>query len=123
VLVLALGYFTFDKFVLAPHREAALVAAASGSAAAARAEGSDTTASSAAPPGSIAVLPFVNMSADPENDFFDGNPEKFPPLARIERTVVGRNVIPVQGQERGSARDRREAGRCERPRRQRAARR
>src|SRR5262249_5241532 len=59
VLLLALGYFAFDKFVLTPRREAALVASA--------------------PPNesrpvislkSIAVLPFENLSRDPDNAFF-----------------------------------------------------
>jgi TolB-like protein/Flp pilus assembly protein TadD len=62
VLVLALGYFAVDKFVLAPRRE---------------------TAKSQTPPGpnesqsvanakSIAVLPFDNLSRDPDNAFFAG---------------------------------------------------
>jgi TolB-like protein/tetratricopeptide (TPR) repeat protein len=60
VLALALGYFAFDKFVLALRRE---------------------TAKSQTPPGpnesqsvanakSIAVLPFDNLSRDPDNAFF-----------------------------------------------------
>ena len=60
VLVLALGYFVVDKFVLAPRRE---------------------TAKSQTPPGpnesqpvtnakSIAVLPFDNLSRDPDNAYF-----------------------------------------------------
>src|SRR4029453_12546351 len=47
VLVLALGYFAFDKFVLAPRREAALVASAVPNESNAK---------------SIAVLPFENLS-------------------------------------------------------------
>ncbi len=67
VLALALLYFGFDKFVLAPRREAALV--------------STTRAADQSVPGadrrSIAVLPFVNMSGDKDNDYFsDGISEE-----------------------------------------------
>jgi adenylate cyclase len=55
--VLALGYFAFDKFVLAPQREAALVASTTQALA-------DSAALQAKPEDeqSIAVLPFVDMS-------------------------------------------------------------
>ena len=55
VLVLALAYFCFDKIVLTPRREAALVAAMEKSFAARPSAESNAK--------SIAVLPFVNMSA------------------------------------------------------------
>ncbi len=84
VAALAIGYFAFDKFVLAPRRDAALVA--------------QTTAHIASTqpkinPRSIAVLPFVNMSTDKENEFFsDGLSEEIlNSLARIDgMQVVGR---------------------------------
>lgn len=60
VLVLALGYFAFDKFVLAPRREAALVFTAS-----ARNEHLSTVSDK-----SIAVLPFDNLSEDKANAYF-----------------------------------------------------
>src|SRR5215468_395565 len=59
VLVLALGYFAFDKFVLTPRREAALVASAA-----------PNESKSVINAKSIAVLPFENLSRDPDNAFF-----------------------------------------------------
>src|SRR5437764_7090546 len=53
VLVLALAYFSFDKFVLAPRRAAA-----------------PNDSSSAASAKSIAVLPFENLSDDKQNAYF-----------------------------------------------------
>ena len=62
LLVLGLSYFAFDKFMLEPVRDAKLI---------------DTTTQLAqqsvmnrTPEKSIAVLSFVNMSADPDQDFF-----------------------------------------------------
>src|SRR5213594_2123824 len=59
VLVLALGYFAFDKFALAPKREAALVSSAS-----------PNESKSVINAKSIAVLPFENRSRDPDNAYF-----------------------------------------------------
>ena len=61
VLALALGYFAFDKVVLAPRREASLVAAAERSFAARPA--ADTAKS-------IAVLPFTDMSQSKDQEYF-----------------------------------------------------
>ncbi|MBL0028105.1 MAG: hypothetical protein IPO95_03110 [Rhodanobacteraceae bacterium] len=68
VMTLALGYFAFDKFVLAPQREPA-----SGTAAA---QGGDTK-SAAADEKSIAVLPFDDLSPEKNQGYFsDGIAEE-----------------------------------------------
>jgi len=69
VLLLALGYFGFDKFVLAPRREAAQIADATRSIAQQSAPG--------VAKNSIAVMPFLNLSGDPKQDYFsDGMTEE-----------------------------------------------
>ena len=65
VSVVAIGYFAFDKFVLAPRREAALVTQTTAHVIAAiSAENSKIS------PPSIAVLPFENLSEDKGNAYF-----------------------------------------------------
>lgn len=64
VLALALGYFAFDKFVLSPRRDAILVAHAT------REGAAHAAATVAARGNSIAVLPLVNASNDPQQQFF-----------------------------------------------------
>jgi len=59
VLVLALGYFAFDKFALTPRREAALVSSAV-----------PNESKSVINAKSIAVLPFENLSEEKANAFF-----------------------------------------------------
>jgi TolB-like protein len=72
-LVLAVIYFCVDKIVLAPRREAVLVASTTQVAKAA----ATTQATRKARDNSIAVLPFVNMSDDAANQFFsDGISEE-----------------------------------------------
>ena len=85
VLVLALGYFAYDKFVIDLGQEETLATASTQAK-----ESSETDT----PEMSIAVLPFVNMSSDPEQEFFsDGISEEllnmlaqFPGLRVAART-------------------------------------
>ena len=70
VLVLALGYFAFDKFVLDRTRDAELVQATTKAV-------SEQAAAEPKAHQSIAVLPFVNMSDDASNEYFsDGLSEE-----------------------------------------------
>jgi TolB-like protein/Tfp pilus assembly protein PilF len=85
VLVLALGYFAFDKFVLTPRREAALVSSAA-----------PNESKSVVNAKSIAVLPFENLSRDPDNAFFtDGvQDEILTDLAKIaDLKVISRASV------------------------------
>jgi adenylate cyclase len=89
-MALALAYFVFDKFVLDASRDAAMVEAATQ----AGAEQAGVEDVSAETDQSIAVLPFVNMSSDEEQEYFsDGLSEellnllaKIPELRVIART-------------------------------------
>src|SRR6478672_1959106 len=85
VLVLALGYFALDKFVLAPRREAALVASAV-----------PNESKSVINAKSIAVLPFENRSEDKANAFFaDGIQDEI--LTRLSKIadlkVISRSSV------------------------------
>src|SRR5207249_3628807 len=79
VLVLALGYFVFDKFVLTPRREAALVAA--------RPSAEPKSATNAK---SVAVLAFANLSDDKGSEYFsDGISEE---LLTVLQKIPGLHV-------------------------------
>lgn len=82
-LVIAVGYFAVDKFIVDPTRDAALVEAA-------RQEGRIDARVRSYGDRSIAVLPFVNMSSDPEQEYFsDGVAEEILNLlAQIEELRV-----------------------------------
>jgi TolB-like protein/Tfp pilus assembly protein PilF len=100
VLVLALGYFAFDKFALTPRREAAFVSSAV-----------PNELNSAINAKSIAVLPFENLSRDPDNAFFtDGvQDEILTDLSRIaDLKVISRTS--VMQYKTGAARNLREIG-------------
>jgi TolB-like protein/Flp pilus assembly protein TadD len=84
LLTLALGYFAFDKFVLSGWREATVVEAA-------RQEGRSTALVESYGNKSIAVLPFVNMSADQTQEYFsDGISEE---LINLLAKTPGLRVI------------------------------
>src|SRR5439155_11999107 len=85
VLVLALGYFAFDKFALTPRREAALVANAV-----------PNESKSVINEKSIAVLPFENLSDQKESAYFtDGvQDEILSDLAKIaDLKVISRASV------------------------------
>jgi len=85
ILILALGYFAIDKFMLDPARDAARTEAVQADEAVSDAPESTEK--------SIAVLPFVNMSSDTEQEYFsDGISEEIlNSLAKVkELKVAGR---------------------------------
>jgi TolB-like protein/Tfp pilus assembly protein PilF len=86
LMALALAYFSYDKFVLSGDREAALLEAATQ----VIAEQAATSDGAPAPNKSIAVLPFANLSSDPEQEYFsEGMTEEIiSKLARIGNLQV-----------------------------------
>lgn len=90
-LALALGYFAFDRFVLAPQRETAAEARAAAEIEKARQQGRAEALVDSYGDNSIVVLPFVNMSDDAANTYFsDGISEE---LLNLLAGVPGLRVI------------------------------
>jgi len=97
VLVLALGYFGFDKFVLAPQREAALVAQTQQ---ATKVEGAQSARTGG--DKSIAVLPFANLSDDKANAYFaDGMQDEI--LTKLSKIRALRVISRTSTQRYASA--------------------
>jgi len=90
IMALALGYFAYDKFILSKGNDIT----PDGTITEVESEPSYPPEASANPEKSIAVLPFVNMSTDPEQEYFsDGISEEllnrlaqFPDLKVAART-------------------------------------
>src|SRR5262245_24176563 len=86
VLALALAYFCFDKFILTPRRETALVAATEKSIAARATNEAKPEVS----PRSVAVLAFDNLSDDKGSEYFsDGISEE---LLTVLQKIPGLHV-------------------------------
>jgi adenylate cyclase len=100
MMVIALGYFAVDKFVLTPKQVPALAEA---TAPAVKPVTSANGASAPVTDNSIAVLPFVNMSSDPEQEFFsDGlSEELLNQLAQIPqlRVIARTSSFSFKGKE------------------------
>ncbi len=93
-LALSLGYFAFDKFVLEPQRDTASRVQTAAEVERARELGRNEALAEANREKSIAVLPFVNMSSDAEQEYFsDGiSEELLISLAKIpELKVISRS--------------------------------
>ncbi len=95
VLALALAWFAWDKFSPAPGSGSSSIAGSTPGSDAPPQKGSEPNAESgtpdpSTPDQSIAVLPFVNMSADADNEYFsDGlSEELLNLLARVEGLKV-----------------------------------
>jgi len=95
-LVLAVAYFAVDKFVLDPSRDATSIQSA-------RQEGRSEALTESYGDKSIAVLPFLNMSSDEDQEFFsDGiSEELLNLLAKVPRlrTISRRSSFSYRGRD------------------------
>ena len=104
-LVLALGYFAFDQFVLDPQRESVMRQQQAEAVAAAMEEArqaaQDEAQGSSADARSIAVLPFANLSGDPANEPFTLgiHDDLLTHLSRIKslKTISRTSVLQYRG--------------------------
>jgi len=116
LLVLALAYFVVDKFILGAQRDADAIQAVEVEKGSDPISGTSENGTDRTHGKSIAVLPFVNMSSDPEQEYFsDGITEellnllaKIPELRVAARTssfsFKGQNVeVPVIAERLGVA--------------------
>jgi TolB-like protein/Tfp pilus assembly protein PilF len=104
LLALALGYFAFDRFVLAPRREAVSVAQAVQ--AAEKAAVARAAKAPRVPKRSIAVLPLANAGASDQQFFADGLSEALiVALSQFDDLkVIGRNsAFQFRGSNEGSS--------------------
>ena len=103
VLALALAYFAFDKFALAPQRELVVRQQNEAEVSAARTRGGIDALIHSYGDRSIAVMPFVNMSPDPEQEYFsDGiSEELLNQLTRIAqlRVIARTSSFAYKGKE------------------------
>jgi TolB-like protein/Tfp pilus assembly protein PilF len=103
VLLLALGYFAVDKFVLARRGGMGAESSSAGHAARIGATAGENASGPVANDASIAVLPFVNMSSDKEQEYFsDGlSEELLNQLAQIPqlRVIARTSSFSFKGKE------------------------
>ena len=103
LLAIALAYFAFDKFVLDERRAEARAAATAASVAQARKEGGAEALVNSYGDKSIAVLPFVNMSDDREQEYFaDGVAEELlNQLAKVQglRVIARTSSFSFKGKD------------------------
>jgi TolB-like protein len=105
VLALAVGYFAIDKFALSPQREAALQQQKAVEVEAARKEGRSQALVDSYGDRSIAVLPFVDLSPNKDQEYFsDGiSEELLNLLAKISqlRVISRSSAFSFKGQNLG----------------------
>lgn len=90
LMALAIGYFAYDKFVLSDHRQVEAVESALQAGSDQAGEQVEVQAAESEMDKSIAVLPFVNLSSDSEQEYFsDGISEE---LLNVLAKIPGLHV-------------------------------